>query len=602
MKYVLFSLLVVAVTVSDNIGGCWAFLPPPVVVAPSGKWRPLFVKETDTSSAPKTTRNPNTKGRKPTNNNKPYKPKNGTSDTGLQNSKRLNRRLVESDSADELFLALQQATGALTKKASGGVMNTVNFSTAVHRLARHSLQARTAILADPRLALLLASLAEALANDEQYEFSCREFSNICWALAKLRIAPPSTALPLNTAAAPDALVATATDVRHQVMQASKAKQAGQPLKPVWIPQLSKLTGQILDEIAFTVDHIVDFKQQEFSNLIWAWATANRPNHQVFGKLIRRMMDQDVKERNPQEWSNVCWAFATAKVYEGTEELFDFLADLTEDQRFVNKFKPQECANSIWGIATLLSNMEEEIPAGMEQSALRIVRSLVPRVLETVNHFKTQELSNTLWGMATLGFGLPLSAVQHASNIYLILRSESPELDKRLKNDSVAAIVEATLPKLHQFRSQELNNLAWSLARLLDEKTPTVESLLYEIGSELCKPRRYVASQDIGTTLWSFASLEFFDDRLYRAILSRFSLDMMKKCKVQEMSNSLWAIATAEIELGMDKDAFDTTALPPEVRPSPKDPIVAFFGNAANEMLERPQHFKPQEIKVRNIFS
>jgi hypothetical protein len=111
-------------------------------------------------------------------------------------------------------------------------------------------------------------------------------------------------------------------------------------------------------------------------------------------------------------------------------------------------------------------------------------------------------------------------------------------------------------------------------------------------------RRRVASQDISMTLWSFATLNYFDDQLYRRLLSRFTPEMVRVAKAQELSNSLWAVATAEIDVGIERDAFDTTFLLPDDQPIPNDPIVSFFGDAAVELMERPNQFNPQEIKVR----
>jgi hypothetical protein len=484
--------------------GCVAFSTSSFLTlrnVPTSEWR-LFVKDIDTSNvsnnpvagrftaatpydAKKSKRRPNN-----TNNRRQGGGGGGGRGTALEAQKRLNARMVESESANELFQALQQSTGALTKSAGGGVLSTVNFSTAIHRLAKHSMQpkARPAILADPRLALLLAAIAEALVDQAQYGFTARELSNICWALAKLRIAPPSHAMPLTVESSPDNILSIAKDLRVQIINVSKAKQAGETvISPVWVPTLSKLAGLLLDEIAFQFDHVGSIKQQEFSNALWAWATANRAEPEIFGRLVRRMIQQDVGERKPQEWSNACWAFATAKVYDGSNEMIEFVAELMEDESFVKLFKPQEMANMIWGLATLLSNRSDEISLDMQRHVLQIIRSFVPHMLGKIHNFKTQELSNALWGMATLGFGLT-QLMDGTKTYYLVLHSESPALDQGLKNESVRAIAEAAFTKLHQFKSQELNNLAWSLARLVDEETFDVKPLLNGIGTELCKPR------------------------------------------------------------------------------------------------------------------
>eukprot|EP00977_Amphora_coffeiformis_P021310 scaffold9178_cov176-Amphora_coffeaeformis.AAC.6 len=604
----LLSVFLLAILWGDTMLHASAFVVPrQVSVSKRDQNFRLFVKETD---SPKASKPSGTQTRRPDNNKQQNRsprnrqqgrPSNNNNNSNKNNSfqkqKRLNRQLVQCDSADDLFQLLQKSPGALTKRGGGGVLNTVNFSTSIHRLARHSLQpkARTPILADPRLALLLAGVAEALAGEEALSFSSREISNIGWALAKLRVAPPSSAMPVQTSPSSDQIVSTAKDIRIGVMEASKAKQPGEALKPVWIPALSKLAGLILDDIGGRIEYSKELKQQEMSNLLWAWATADRADPVVFGKVIRRMIAQDTDDRQPQEWSNAVWAFATARVYEGKAEMFDFLAHLMEDEAFVDGFKPQEISNTLWGCATLFSNAESEIPAATEQSVLRIIRSFAPRIVKRAHHFKTQELSNALWGVATLGFGLTISPEIIANN-YVCLPSKSPEMDKELKGRVIESIIGAAQEKLHQFRSQELNNVAWAMARLLDENKPSAATLLQGIGMEMCNPRRRVTSQDIGTTIWSFATLEFFNDNLYRGLLSRFTPDMVHSCKPQELSNTVWAVATAEIDIGPERDAFDTTFLSQEMRPVPQDLITSFFGEAGAQVIQRPQEFKPQEIK------
>lgn len=104
-------------------------------------------------------------------------------------------------------------------------------------------------------------------------------------------------------------------------------------------------------------------------------------------------------------------------------------------------------------------------------------------------------------------------------------------------------------------------------------------------------------KDIGTTLWAFATLEYFDEEIYRAIASRVTVDEAYTFQPQELSNSVWALATAGVEARY-RDAFDTTLVPRNLRPSDwsDDPVTICFEAAANELMRRPHQFKSQEIK------
>ena len=68
---------------------------------------------------------------------------------------------------------------------------------------------------------------------------------------------------------------------------------------------------------------------------------------------------------------------------------------------------------------------------------------------------------------------------------------------------------------------------------------------------------------------------------------------------QEMSNTVWALATAGFAPAYIR-AFDTTLVPASQRPPKqmitKDPITECFAAVASETMRRPNDFKDQELK------
>jgi hypothetical protein len=137
------------------------------------------------------------------------------------------------------------------------------------------------MLADPRFALLLASTAEALTC---MDFQSRELSNIGWALAKLKIVPPFSAMP-RSPGTDDTLLVAATAVRTGLLRAAKERQeTGLAAdSALWIPVVSQLSGQILDRISQRVALLQTdgFRLQEWANLLWAWATCGRADKEAF---------------------------------------------------------------------------------------------------------------------------------------------------------------------------------------------------------------------------------------------------------------------------------------------------------------------------------
>ncbi len=546
-------------------------------------------------------------------------------------NRELNQKIVQCADAPSLLKVLQNA--GITKKAAGGSLNSVNFSTSFHRLARHSVgkqEMRAQILADPRFALLLASLAEAI---QENQFQSREISNIGWALAKLRLPPPSKVVPM--ADQNDTLMqmtACASQIRKEVVEMAAKRRNGQhDAEATWIPVLSKLSGHILDHIGFTADAACRkkggqaFQMQEYANLLWSWSTVSRVDSSKFDVVLKQMMSQNqqllekpnaIDDLQPQEWSNSLWAIATAQLdnLEVYVELLEFVANLMEAYpKFCDRFKPQEMSNTVWSLATLLSLTHKNQPTGEadivnrrreDQAALSIIRSAALYITRKgTATFKSQELSNSAWAMATMGFGIGPSIAEPSVNSnsnYVVLGSGDPEGDCEMMRDALLEIVRSSIPLLPRFRAQELNNLAWSIARLVDgdfvKSQPHLQLVLDGIGQQLSNERRFITSQDIGTTLWSLATLEVVNKSLYRTLAARLEPSKVHTYKPQELSNTVWALATAEIQVGPERDAFDTSLVPEDLRPMIRDPAVLTFAMAAKELMRRPHEFKTQEIK------
>jgi len=544
-------------------------------------------------------------------------------------NRQFNQKLVQSGSADDLLDLIASHNRCLAQPQAGGSLNSINFSTALHRLARHSSFAsresasvRASILSNPRFALLLASTGEALYGDT-IPFGGREICNMAWALAKLQIAPPLSVMPRADDNSRDALEQVSTQVRQAVLQVAVDRREGRSESDAtaWIPLLSQLAGHLVDYLqqfaAIKVEKEQFLQMQEMSNMMWASATANRANDQVFATIADRMMIQqrELLENKPeeeclkpQEWSNTVWAIAKSGISMDAS-VYVYIADLvTHSEFFSQAFKPQEWSNLMWGTATSVSSMararnevqqqDVDFPV-LEKAALDIMRAGCRFIISRrAEWFKTQELSNSAWSMATVGFGISETekAVNNRNN-YVILSTDDHDGDMALKDETMELILNASVELKQRFRAQEINNFAWSVSRLTDlDDAQNVTDRVADIVMELRKRRHpRLTSQDIGTTVWAMATLRYTDATLYREVAKCMSVQKAHQYRPQEISMTIWAFATAEIELGEDVDAFDTTLLPRK-QPRISDPIVKAFAIAAQEIIRRPKEFKPQELK------
>ena len=112
------------------------------------------------------------------------------------------------------------------------------------------------------------------------------------------------------------------------------------------------------------------------------------------------------------------------------------------------------SNTIWGVATLLSNKPGVLTDREQAAALSIVRSAAQYVTRRgTDAFKSQELSNFLWSLATLGFGLDASVEQSLNNNYLVLDSDNPQKDNELMRAVLEQIVKAASKLLPRCKSQ-----------------------------------------------------------------------------------------------------------------------------------------------------
>jgi hypothetical protein len=197
-------------------------------------------------------------------------------------------------------------------------------------------------------------------------FSSRECSNVCWALAKLRMAPPSHAFALGRVVdAEDSnseernfssvaemsldVLSSSLQVRMQLLEEARKRRMGGENAgggSAWIPELSRLAGKVLDLIAVQIiqeygsrnnnadDDNIDesnrkaavFNPQEMASVLWAFAKAKRADDALFSAVAEELMRQTAYELKsgggqgpkPQELSNTIWAFATAGIRGDTQ--------------------------------------------------------------------------------------------------------------------------------------------------------------------------------------------------------------------------------------------------------------------------------------------
>jgi Protein of unknown function (DUF1601) len=291
------------------------------------------------------------------------------------------------------------------------------------------------------------------------------------------------------------------------------------------------------------------------------------------------------------------------------EMIDFVAyTIRTDDRFLKMFSSQGLSNTVWGIATLISNQQpdlsennstsQDFSIGIQQSALAVIHFMAREIIaRQASGFNSQDLSNTAWAFATVMSCL--NSIKDG-NLNKVVAIHSNEHARSLELMQVAThiVVQRSLEILPQFNGQGVCNLVWALGYLFDSKTDTIDQLLRSV-KERCSDKSFlVEPRAISQTLWGIAKLKFVDDSLYLSIASRLQSTNASTFQAQTISNIVWALATAGVKVNykeIQRIATSTQLITKHSQISTKDPVLQFCAIAAQEFINRPHEFNSQNI-------
>jgi hypothetical protein len=256
-------------------------------------------------------------------------------------------------------------------------MNLVNFSTALHRLARHAEEgdaAWTTFLRDPRYFSLLESTRASLwSNDTHGKARC--LSTIGWAIARMGLDHPEMMQDIADMALP------------QICE-FKPYELGILL---WSYAKLQITQTKLFEVAndYIIEHMDDFSAPSLATLVWSFATARLP---CSSDLVRKAADAFAERVSPKSQSS-------------------------EQEKIL----PVALENMMWGLATMRT-----------QPHRRSMAVIADAALDALEDFKTHEFTIILWAFARLGF-FPEHLFSHAARLI----ARSPVLRNKMHPQGIA---------------------------------------------------------------------------------------------------------------------------------------------------------------------
>ena len=279
----------------------------------------------------------------------------------------------------------------------------------------------------------------------------------------------------------------------------------------------KSTFRAIDEEAIT--KMKDFKPRGFSNLLWAFATAEVKAPRLFEAVAGHLEAHPglLKDFIPQNFSMLLWAYATAG--EPAPKLFQLVdahleARLLSNPGLLDRFKPQGFSNLLWAYA----KAGEQAPKLFEAVAGHLEAN--PGLMD---RFKPQGFSNLLWAYATAG-------------------EQAPKLF-----EAVAGHLEANPGLLGDFKPQGFSNLLWAFATA-GVKAP---KLFEAVDAHLEAHHKFLGNfipQHFANLLWAFATAEVKAPRLFEAVAGHLEANpglLGDDFFPQGFSMLLWAYAKAE---------------------------------------------------------
>eukprot|EP00984_Skeletonema_dohrnii_P022078 scaffold11198_cov103-Skeletonema_dohrnii-CCMP3373.AAC.14 len=278
---------------------------------------------------------------------------------------------------------------------------------------------------------------------------------------------------------------------------------------------------------------VEFTPQGISNMMWAYATVDKPHALLFEAMGDQVVAREhLGEFNPQAISNTAWAYAKAGVSHAS--LFEKMADHVARLDVLYGFEPQALSNIVWAYAKAVVSH----PKLFERVANLIVEH------DNLDRFIPQELAITVWAYAKAGIDhskLDRFVPQTLSNTlwaYAKAGSNNPELFEKMASHIVS------LDNLDRFDPQDLSITIWAYATA---QVPHPK-LFKKVADAAIQSKGEFNFQEVANLLWAYATMGITDKQLFLSFMPAAAefIDI-DCCDNQGLANIAWAYAVADVD-------------------------------------------------------
>ena len=308
----------------------------------------------------------------------PQSSSSGPPSAGQQRQRVLNQQLGAATTPSDISALVE---------ANAHLMNTVNCATALHWLAKRAVRAR----AEEQLC---ARTVQAL-GIEGRGVTARSLTSIAWAVGKLKLAHDGLLAALTTQAAAQlargdldafgiANVAWAVATLHAATCAASTETV----------TLAAEQAGLCDAIADAAcARAAEFKPQEATNLLWAFATLKRRHARLF-ECFADASAARITEYTPQGVSQTIWAYSKLNLSKHTLLLCAAEAALPR----LGSYDAQSISTLAWGFANL------EVEHGPLLTAVCLQAKARPSA------FDSASCAQLLWALSRLSDGVQVDAM------------------------------------------------------------------------------------------------------------------------------------------------------------------------------------------------
>ena len=290
----------------------------------------------------------------------------------------LNKLLSRTSTSDEI---------ATIVGGHGGAMNSVNCATALHRLARGGATERG------ELERTLCGLTANILEREAGRVTARSLTSIAWAVGKLRLSDAGLLAALTSRAA--------AQLEARALDAFGIANVAWALATLYMAATSATTetvnhdhGGLFSALATEAcARASEFKPQEMTNLVWAFATLKWRHGRLFEQLAESATPR-LAEFTPQGLSQTVWAYS--KLGLGKHALLIAAANAALPR--LHTYDAQSLATLAWGFANL------------EVEHRGLLAGICREASQRPTAFDASSCPQLLWAFSRLREGLDASSV------------------------------------------------------------------------------------------------------------------------------------------------------------------------------------------------